>query len=57
MRHPDTNQSLALYDRLCARAEMVTHYEAHLTSEVQVQNGETMPLYDASIDRVLQDAR
>lgn len=44
------------YDRLCARAEMAAHYEALLTSEVQVQRGEVMPLDDAYIDGVFSDA-
>lgn len=48
--------SSAEYDRLCARAEMAAHYEALLTSEVQVQRGETMPLDDAYIDRVFSEA-
>lgn len=48
--------SSAEYDRLCTRAEMAAHYEALLTSEVQVQKGETMPIDDAYINRVFSEA-
>ena len=44
------------YDRLQRRAEAARLYEALLASEVQLQNGETVPLDDALIDKAIEDA-
>ena len=44
------------YDRLQRRAEAARLYEALLASEVQLQNGETVPLDDVLIDKAIDDA-